>query len=120
MLSGRAKLPDEATMIKEMEAFYDLRSSHKVPKRYTHCQVTCPCCSIAACCPMLLFDPCAKQGYRQCWCLGLCPVSLTVKWKLSVDTTLPLLPYQASKISHCELWSCAADSGHARDTVGVP
>ena len=35
MLSGRAKLPDEATMIKEMEAFYDLRSSHKVPKRYT-------------------------------------------------------------------------------------
>ena len=50
----------------------------------------------------------------------LCPVSLNVKWKLSVDTTLPLLPYQASKISHCELWTCAADSGHARDTVGVP
>ncbi|CAL5222037.1 g4330 [Coccomyxa viridis] len=38
VLSGRAKLPDEATMIKEMEAFYDLRASHGVPKRYMHCQ----------------------------------------------------------------------------------
>ena len=39
VLSGRAKLPDEAIMIKEMEAFYDLRASHGVPKRYMHCQV---------------------------------------------------------------------------------
>ena len=49
VLSGRAKLPDEATMIKEMEAFYSLRARHGLPKRYTHCQVLrlllrhCPC-----------------------------------------------------------------------------
>lgn len=49
MLSGRAKLPDEATMIKEMEAFYNLRASHGVPKRYTHCQVRHLCSTLAAC-----------------------------------------------------------------------
>ena len=42
VLSGRAKLPDEATMIKEIEAFYSLRASHGLPKRYTHCQVSPP------------------------------------------------------------------------------
>ena len=37
-------------MVKEMEAFYDLRSSHNVPKRYMHCQVTHLFCTTAACC----------------------------------------------------------------------
>ena len=51
VLSGKAILPDQATMLRDMEAFYKLRASHGVPVRYTHCQVNCPplCCIGASC-----------------------------------------------------------------------
>jgi len=41
VLSGKAVLPNEVIMLRELEAFYKLRASHGVPVRYTHCQVNC-------------------------------------------------------------------------------
>lgn len=43
VLSGKASLPDEATMMKEIGAFYQLLADHRVPVRYYHCQVTLLC-----------------------------------------------------------------------------
>ena len=43
VLSGKASLPDEATMMEEIGAFYQLLADHRVPVRYYHCQVMLLC-----------------------------------------------------------------------------
>lgn len=43
VLSGKASLPDEATMMKEIGASYQLLADYRVPVRYYHCQVILLC-----------------------------------------------------------------------------